>query len=410
VKRVLWVTAIPPSFEAGGGGQIRQAHLIDALADRFEVSLLVAGRLTDERLRGRLRSVREVPVTLDPEPAGRWRRRARDISWQVLQRRSDEVARHAGVRAALAPLLAATDPEPDIVCVEYIGLAPLLPRHRHGFWTVTLHNLTSVMARHNAAIAPGPRQRMMISLEEQNSRRAEHWAVGAYDLVTVVSADDAAALPPGTAIVPNGVDVERFRPSPLPTAPRLVFTGALHTLPNRDGIRWFCDAVWPLIRAEAPDAELEIVGAEPPAEIVALGELEGVTVQADVPDVVPFVERARVAIVPVRIGTGTRLKALEAMAAGRPVVGTSIGVGGIEVSDGHEVLVADGPAESAAAVVRCLRDDQLAQGLAAAGRELAVARYSWTRIGTDYARLLEERSESSAAGEPSSSADTSSTN
>lgn len=255
-----------------------------------------------------------------------------------------------------------------------------------------MHNLTSEMARHSAAIAPGRRQRMMLAVEERNARRVEHWAVGAYDLVTVVSAEDAAMLPPGAAIVPNGVDAERFRPSPLPPAARVLFTGALHTLPNRDGIRWFCQAVWPLIRAALPEATLDIVGANPPADVRALSKLEGVTVHPDVPDVVPFLADSRVAVIPLRIGTGTRIKALEAMAAGRAVVGTTIGLGGIEVVSESESIVADEPAAFAAAVVRCLTDDELARNLAARARALVEQRYSWTRIGAGYARSLDERS------------------
>jgi glycosyltransferase involved in cell wall biosynthesis len=409
VRRALWVTAIPPCFTAGGGGEIRQAHLLDALADRFEVSLILAGKLSDERVRSRLRSVTEVSVGLDRDPPSRWRRRIRDVRWLVMQRRSDEVARHANVRRLLAPL-AAADPAADVVCVEYIGLAEILPRDHRGFWTLTLHNLTSVMARHSAAIAPGRRQRLMLGFEERNARRVEEWAIRAYDLVAVPSAEDAAQLLPGAAVVPNGVDAERFRPSPLPDAPRVMFTGALHTLPNRDGICWFCQAVWPAIRASVPEAVLEIVGARPPAEILELGEIEGVVVRPDVPDVVPFHERARVAVVPLRIGTGSRLKALEAMAAGRPVVGTTIGVGGIEVQDGREVIVADQPSDFAAAVIRCLSEDELPRALAAHGRSLVERRYSWKRIGADYATLLEERSAARDGSVSSTRLETSSTN
>jgi glycosyltransferase involved in cell wall biosynthesis len=390
VRRVLWVTALPPSFNAGGGGEIRQAHLLAALADRFEVSLLLAGRLSDERLRSRLRSVEEVPLSLDPDPRNRWRRRVRDIHWEVVQRRSDEIARHTKIRRALAPLTKVS-PAPDIVCVEYIGLAPILPRRPRGLWTLTLHNLTSVMARHGAVIAPGRRQRMMLALEARNARRIEHWAVRAYDLVAVPSAEDAAVLPPGVVVVPNGVDADRFRPSPLPAAPRVLFTGALHTLPNRDGIRWFCAEVWPLIRDRVPEAVLDIVGAGPRAEVLALADVDGVAVHPDVPDVLPFFERARVAVVPLRIGTGSRLKALEAMAAGRPVVGTTIGVGGLEAVDGRELLVADQAPGFADAVVRCFADGELTRGLVERARALVERRYCWSQIGADYADLLEAR-------------------
>ena len=388
MKRLRWITPIPPCFDAGGGGEIRQAHLLAALAERFEVHLLSAGPLTDDRLRSRLTSVTEVDVPPYVDPPGSTRRRWRDIRWQLLERRPDEVARHGATRRALTGALADARPT-DIVCVEYISLAPLLPRRRSEPWTLTLHNLTSAMARHSAALAPGRRQRVMRAQEERNSRRLEHWAAQAYDLVVTPSPQDARALPGNVGVVPNGVDAERFQPSPLPPEPRLVFTGALHTLPNRDGIIWFCAEIWPRIRDQVPEARLDIVGSRPPHNVAALDQLDGVTVHADVSAVPPFLERARVAVVPLRIGSGSRLKVLEALAAGRPVVGTTIGVEGLDAVAGRHLLVEDDPDAFARAVVMLLADDDTAQGLARTGRELIDASYSWPRIGRRYADLLE---------------------
>lgn len=390
MRSVLWVTAIEPSLDIGGGGQIRQGHLLKAVSERLDVRLLLAGRLTDERLRAGLGSVREVDARPVADPAGDGRRRLRQIRWEVLQRDSEEIARQAGIRRALRRALA-TEPPADVVCVEYIGLAPLLPRQRGGQWVLTLHNLPSEMARHSAAIALGGRQRLMLGLEERNSRRVEHWAARAYDLVVAVSADDAACLPGDPVVVPNGVDTEHIEATPLPDAPRVVFTGALHTQPNRDGIEWFCRAVWPRVRAGVPHSTLQIVGARPPAEVRALAGADGVEVHADVPDVRPYLERARVAVVPLRIGSGSRLKALEAMAAGRPVVGTTIGLGGLELALGEDVLVADDEGTFADLVTRCLAESGPARELAARGRRAVESRYSWRRIGADYAALLEER-------------------
>lgn len=389
MKRLRWITPIAPCLDAGGGGEIRQAHLLAALVDRFEVELLSAGPLTDDRLRSRLSSVTEVGVPRYVDPPGQTRRRLRDIRWQLLERQPDEVARHAATRRALSRILGESSPV-DIVCVEYISLAPLLPSRRSEPWTLTLHNLTSAMARHNAALAPGRRQRMMRAQEERNSRRLEHWAARAYDLVITPSPQDALTLPGPVQVVPNGVDAQSFRTSPLPPEPRLVFTGALHTLPNRDGIVWFCSQIWPRIRAEVPPAHLDIVGSRPPQDVAALDSLDGVSVHADVAAVPPFLDRARVAVVPLRIGSGSRLKVLEALAAGRPVVGTTIGVEGLEVVADRHVLVADQPEAFARSVVTLLSDDDTAHGLARAGRELIDASYSWPQIGRQYADLLED--------------------
>jgi glycosyltransferase involved in cell wall biosynthesis len=140
-----------------------------------------------------------------------------------------------------------------------------------------------------------------------------------------------------------------------------------------------------------PDAILDIVGARPPPDVLALGNSDGVAVHADVPDVVPFLERARVAVVPLRIGSGSRLKALEAMAAGRPVVGTAIGVGGLEARPGRDLIVAVDAGAFADQVARCLADRELAMRLGRQGRALVEERYCWDRIGAEYAALLERR-------------------
>lgn len=388
MKKLVWITPIAPCFDAGGGGEIRQAHLLDALSGRFEVDLLVAGRLTDERIKHSLSGLRELDVPQHVDPPHRLRRRLRDVRWQVIQRQADEVARHRATRRALAQALN-SGPRYDVVCVEYVALAGLWTPGATERWALTLHNLTSEMARQSAALAPGRRQRAMLSLEQRNAQRVERWSVANYDLVVTPSPEDAAVLPGGVAVVPNGVDLRRFLPLPVPEAARVVFTGALHTLPNREGIRWFCEAVWPQILGQIPDARLDIVGSGPPPEVMGLANQAGVTVHPDVPDVAPFLARARVAVVPLRIGTGSRLKVLEAMAAGRPVVGTTIGVGGLEITAGEDLLVGDDPDSLARELIGVLRDQAQAARLAERGRRLVEARYSWDQIGRRYADLLE---------------------
>jgi glycosyltransferase involved in cell wall biosynthesis len=190
------------------------------------------------------------------------------------------------------------------------------------------------------------------------------------------------------AVVPNGVDPDRFHPTPLPQAPTVVFTGSLNWEPNVEGLRWFCQDVWPLVRQRVPDARLEVVGRHPLAEVEALVRRPGVQLHANVPSVVPWLEGARVAVVPVRIGSGTRLKALEAMAAGRPVVGTTIGLDGLAIRSGEHALVADDAATFAGAVGDLLLDDELATRVATAGAEHARGRFPWDVVGRAYVDVL----------------------
>jgi glycosyltransferase involved in cell wall biosynthesis len=189
-------------------------------------------------------------------------------------------------------------------------------------------------------------------------------------------------------VIPNGVDTARFRPTPIPAAPVLVFTGTLSWWPNIDGLTWFCHDVLPLVREHVPDARFDIVGREPLPAVRELGRLAGVALHADVPSVVPWLEQARVAVVPLRIGSGSRLKALEAMAAGRPVVGTSVGLEGLDIGDDDQALVADDPASLAAAVVRLLTDDGVAARVANAGADHARGRFAWDAIGRRFVDTL----------------------
>jgi glycosyltransferase involved in cell wall biosynthesis len=386
--RLLWVTDEIP--DAGrGGGSIRQYHLLKRAALQAEVDLVLAGDLSDPELRGMLRNVKCIPRPRDPlsawgpGPMGTARRRMHNLATIVPGRAPSEVALNRRVVEALRAGIGDTSGY-DLVQVEHEHLAGLLPRRRSCRWAITLHNLLSVRFRQRAAVSTKPRVRR---LWEADARQAEVWErriTRGYDLTIAVSDEDARVLGGAVAIVPNGVDLDRFRATPLPPEPRLIFSASFNYEPNIDGATWLCEEILPLVRARIPDARLLLVGREPDERVRRLGRLPGVDAHFDVPAVSPLLESARVAVVPLRQGSGTRLKALEAMAAGRPVVGTEVGLEGLGLEDGVSACVAGTAKELAADVVRLLHDDFAAATLAAAARSLAEAGFGWDRLADRY--------------------------
>lgn len=379
---VLWLTALPPDL-AGGGGHLRQAHLLRAVTQRADTTLVVAGRLRDDVLRDRLAHLIELDVGLDPLPTGTLSRRAATLHQTLADSQPLEVARHGTVRSLMRLVL--DRHQADVVVLECAGLAPLVPDQRHGRWSLNLHNVGSVMASQESVVGTGRRQRWLHEREARRWRSFERWVAQAFDDVVVVSDEDARAFGSPVRVTPNGVDVASYEPTPLGADPRLVFTAALYTGPNVDGIRWFVREVLPVLRRSIPAAQLDIVGSAPVAEVKALASQPGVHLHADVADVRPFLAAARAAVIPLRIGSGTRLKALEAMAAARPVVGTRIGLEGLHVTDGIDVLIADDPAAMAQSLYRVLTDDAAATALATEGRRLVETRYDWAPIAAGYA-------------------------
>lgn len=189
-------------------------------------------------------------------------------------------------------------------------------------------------------------------------------------------------------VIPNGVDIDKYQLLPQPQenlTPSLMFIGNMGYPPCVDAALYFSSVIFPIIRKTIEAAEFWIVGRDPRPEVLRL-EGDGVHVTGRVEDVVPYYEQSDVCVVPLRAGGGTRLKILEAMALGRPVVSTTIGCEGLDVVDGEHLLIADTPEQFAEKTLHLLNDRQLYQHITANGRRLVETRYGWDRIAD---RLME---------------------
>jgi glycosyltransferase involved in cell wall biosynthesis len=198
-------------------------------------------------------------------------------------------------------------------------------------------------------------------------------------------------------VVPNGVDTQLLKPLPPHIGrPALIFVGNMQYRPNIDAAMELRHRILPLVRREAGPVEMWIVGTDPPPEVRQLAG-DGVHVTGRVNDVQPFYQRSSVCVVPLRAGSGTRLKILEAMALGRPVVSTPVGCEGLEASDGEHIHVAHGPDEFALKTVQLLTDEGLRRSTVESAREMVVARYDWDVIADKLGQVYEEASHARAA-------------
>jgi len=250
------------------------------------------------------------------------------------------------------------------------------------------HNIESHLMARRSHIEPNILKRSYYAMEARKLEDYEARHCGDFDVNFTVSDSDKAVLGeivPGlrTAVIPNGVDIDYFTPSPSEPAERsLVFVGGMNWYPNRDAVLHLRREIWPLLTQEVPDISLTIVGAHPPEEIMAMAREDSrVTVTGFVDDVRPYLQRAMIYICPMRDGGGTRLKILDALATAKPIVSTTLGCEGIRVEPGRHALLADTPSDFVRQIKRLLDSPFLRQKLAAEGRRLAEAHYSWRVIG-----------------------------
>jgi glycosyltransferase involved in cell wall biosynthesis len=337
--------------------------------------------MPDPLTAARLEAVERIERPIRPlGPQNRWRRALGELLNSVAGSEPREVIDE---RLDLAALRRVDASAFDVVVVSHLGLARVAEGRSGGRWVLDHQFLRSLQARQARDVVDSRFEKWLWSRDAVLAARLESWASDSYDVVTVTSQEDADGLDGPAVVIPNGVDLEKFRPMPLPDAHRIVITASWNYLPNVVGVQWFCHAVLPHIRATVPDVAVDLVGRAPVAEVRRLVG-SGVSLHPDVPSVVPFLEQARVAVVPVRIGAGTRLKALEALAAGRPLAGPAVGLGGLGIIDGVHALVRDDAEELARGIASLLLDDALANRLATAGRALVEAHFGWAAIGESF--------------------------
>lgn len=392
--KVLLLTQVLPS-PPDSGPKVKTWNLLKWLGARYEVTLAsfardeAAGEI--EALRAHCCAVHAVPMMRGALRdawflgASLWSGRP----WTI--ERDDRAAMHRLVKRLTG------ETRFDVVHVDQLNMAQYAARVAGSFTVLDAHNALWLLYQRLAQITPpGPRR----LLWERESRRLRDYegAVGrSVDARLAVSTQDRDALAEvigphhPIAVVPIAIDADEIAPlRRRPDADRVVHVGTMFWPPNVDGVRWFVETVWPRLRATRPDVAFDIVGPRPPRGLRALAPPgSGIRLVGYVDDPNVYLERAAVMVVPLRAGSGMRVKILTALAQGLPVVSTSMGCEGIAVEAGVHLLVADEPAAFAAATLRLLDDRAEAERLGANGRQLVARRYDYRAVYPQLQRVYD---------------------
>ncbi len=399
---VLFVTTRIP-YPPQEGHQIRSYNLLKRICDIHDVHLLTFARREEStaglrHLRVICKSVRSVPIPVEYNRFQLFRELASSLLTD----------RPFVVRKYFSPVMAEYIKEsieneaPDLV---HLDMLPLAQYRRY------CDNLPIVLDEHNVESLLLERRAkdgchdVICSLffkdQARKLRRFEMNACNAVNQVLACSFDDARTLESLARksiveVIPNGVAVDYFTPRKMPDRDpfNMVFVGGMGWFPNRDGMEYFLEEVMPLVCRRMPEANCTIVGKADGLRIPR--ELEPrVRLTGFVDDFRPYVWRAGLYVLPLRIGSGTRLKLLEAMAMGKAIVSTPVGCEGIDVSHGEELLVAESPKEMADAIVRLMGDPEYAHRLGERAHHKATKMYDWKSIGDRllviYRALLEQK-------------------
>jgi glycosyltransferase involved in cell wall biosynthesis len=271
----------------------------------------------------------------------------------------------------------------DVWQLEWTGYLPMLDASLPGPRVVIAHNVDTLIWQRYYENEGSFLKKVFLKTQLQKFRRFEEYAFRAATRVVAVSEEDARLIradfgQPNVDVVDNGIDrayFEQVKGQRDPT--RILFLGALDWRPNLDAVDLLLDGIFPRTHALEPSAKLVIVGRHPPGSLIERArQMPGVELHADVADVRPFLAESGVMAVPLRIGGGSRLKILEALACGLPVVSTRVGAEGLLLTPGEDYVQAE-PDAMADTLVQAIRNPGAALALAQHGRQIVLATYDW---------------------------------
>jgi glycosyltransferase involved in cell wall biosynthesis len=375
------------------GKRIRTYQLLSRLADKHRITYLCHRNPDSDESEQAERAMRDLDIrtiVVDrPVPSKSGLSFYARLVGNLFSAFPYSVTSHRSAALVEAARRLAKDDPPDLWHCEWTPYAETLRALRPTApWLVMAHNVESLIWQRYAETENNPLKRWYIRRQLRKFERFEKWAYSSCDSAIAVSEPDARLMrdrfaASAVAVVDNGVDIDYFAPDPhIARDPRrLVFVGSLDWRPNLDAVRLLLENIFPRIQKKEPRAALDVVGRRPPAWLQQhVSRLPGVALHADVADVRPFLHRAGMMLVPLRIGGGSRLKILEALASELPVISSAIGAEGLDLDPSTDVRIADSPEDVADAAVDWMNNSQSAARSAMCGRQVVRERYNWDRL------------------------------
>jgi len=388
--RILILSPVEP-LPVRGGWQLSIFSVLEQLKNRgHDVFLLACTDVADADLE-LMRQICPAHYHYKPKPA-RWRQLLANIGSDM----PFSVARHWNVALLEMAKQWTREHDIEVVLLEDLAMAPYGPPLHAACgvpFFIRTHNVMSQLFRRYVEQESNPFKRAAGLWQLRKVERFEAKALAETAGISALSESDAAEirqLNPSISplIIGNGADIDHFQPPSAPRRPHnIVHVGSLTAFTKLEGMLWFCENVLPIIRSQDPEAELHLIGQVPAEQF---RHFPGVKLHGMVDDVRPFFGQGRVFIAPQFVGTGVRLKLLEAMSTGNAIVCTSTACEGIPMIDGTHGCIRNDPESFAQAVVSLLQDEEQADALGKKARELAIQKYSWNQIGAEMEDALRE--------------------
>jgi glycosyltransferase involved in cell wall biosynthesis len=386
------------SYPPSSGKRLRTLNLMLRLARRHRITYIARGpsdALETRKARAFFGDHGIEPILVeDPLPRKSGMGFYARLGWNLLSPLPYSAASHRSPRIREAVRSYAAWHAVDLWQFEWTPYVAALPpsslpsrlrsEKRRGRRLLIAHNVDSLIWQRYHENEPHPLKRFYIRRQWHKFQRFERRVFGEVDRIVAVSAEDAAIMRQQFGachvdVVDNGIDRAFFENvSGCRKAETILFLGALDWRPNLDAVRLLLDDVFPAVRRVEPAARLSIVGRHAPEWLIQrVARTDGAEIHADVADVRPYLGESGVLAVPLRIGGGSRLKILEALASGLPVVSTRIGAEGLCLHPGQDLVVVEDVRDMAAALVDSIRDPARIRAMAQHGRQLVLERYDW---------------------------------